>query len=255
MLDKFLAMLQKPFEIVEPGVVAVNKNYEIDADLMPIHYKPPIHHHVIDQDIIDMQDFIDFVNEYATEATKLFVSEDSVTAVFNYSTPGKADYGDSKAVMPLFKTTEFVRFTNAMERKLSQTEFIRVLKQLEPYITALDGKEATDMDVVEMAEELQAIRKVDSIVRNTANKFTIDAEVRTGKTGMTIPRTITFTIAPFKNDPDIKMPYTVELFLTANDGTFTAEMICYAAQETTELALKQITKTVSEQINAKSFRV
>jgi len=252
--EKVIDAIRTPFVKDENNIVFKHKDYEQVEK--PIHYQPKIHHHVVQQHIINKDDFIEFVNEYKTPATKIFFNEHLVKAIFNYTTPEAADYGDSYAQMPLEKTYDFKMFQNMLDEQITQKTFVRFLKRMEPYIVAFDGKKTDDMDIIEMAENLQAITKVDSIVRNTANKFTIDAEVRTGKQGMTIPRIITFEFPVYRNDSELTTKFDVELFLSANDGAFTAELVCYDIDQLLEETQRILTASICNSIDGvKHFQV
>ena len=247
MLQAIIDAIRNPLLKTEDGIVFKHKDYV--EEHKPLHYKPDIHHNVIQQTILNSEDFMDFVNEYKTHATKIFFDDEFIVAIFNYPEADKADYADSFAKMPLLETKDFTVFQRSLEKRMPQKEFVRYLKRMEPYIIALDGKQADDMDIIEMAENLQAITKIESITRNTANKFTIDAEVKTGKTGVTIPRYITFEFPVYKNDRDLLTKFDVELFLSADGETFMAELVCYnidlLLEETRRLLVKKVCKGIS----------
>lgn len=256
MLNKALSAFQKPKEQIDEYRYLRHENYVKEELPKPINHREPIARHVIDQNIINKEDFIVFVTEYKTEATKIFYTERQVEAVFNYSTPASADHGDSKAKMPLLTTEDYQHYRAHIGRQISQRDFVRLLKRMEPFIVALDLKAADDMDIVEMAESLQGITKVDSVMRNASNKFSIDAEVRTGKQDVTIPRIVTFEMPIYKNDRDLTAKFNTELFLSADDGTFIAELVCYNIDQIEEEARRQITMDICDSIDGvKSFAV
>jgi uncharacterized protein YfdQ (DUF2303 family) len=246
------AAFAKPFEKIDEKKYVVHRDYLEKEFPKPVHYKEPIARNVIDQGVVNKDDFVMFVNEYKTQATKIFYDEDKVKAVFNYSTPDEADYGDSTCRMPLIYTEDFYDYYQKTGKPISQKDFVRFLKRMEPFIVALDNKQAAAMDIIEMAENLQGITQVDSIQRNTSNKFTIDATVRTGKSNMTIPRIITFEFPIFKNDRGLVTRFETELFLTAQEGAFVAELLCYNTDQLIEEARRQITTSICDQIDGVS---
>jgi len=253
-LEKVIDAIRTPFVRDENDVVFIHRDYE-QAE-KPVYYLPKIHHHVVQQHIINKDDFIEFVNEYKTPATKIFFDELNVRAIFNFTTPEKADYGDSYAVMPLDRTDYFSEFQSVLGKQINQKAFVRFLKRMEPFIVAFDNKKTDNMDIIEMAENLQAITKVDSIVRNTANKFMIDAEVRTGKQGMTIPRIVTFEFPVYRNDRELTTKFDVELFMEANDGAFTVEMVCYDVDHLLDETRRILTSIICSKIDGvKSFQI
>lgn len=244
MLDKLIRALQKPFETVDKRIV-VHNDYNVVGPT-DINYKPPLARNVINQTILDKYDFIEFVNEYKNDQTKLFYNEKRLKAVFNYPGVDKADYADSYCSMPLVETLEYIEFSRALNGKLSQKTFIHILKRLEPFIIAFDGKQVDDMDIIEVAENLQATKNINSVQRNTQQKFTLDVEVTAGNSQMVIPRYITFAFPVYKNDLQLKTEFTAELFLSSGEDGFEATLMCYKLEQLTEEALKELTKQVQK---------
>lgn len=247
MLEKLINAIKNPFEKVDDRIVVHNDYKIVNSD--KINYKPELARNVITQHILDKYDFIDFVNEYKNKQTKLFYNESRLKAVFNYPSCEKADYADSFCSMELINTLDFHEFKKSLDTKLSQKEFIRVLKRLEPFIIAFDGKQVDDMDIIEIAENLQATKNINSIQRNTQQKFKLDVEISSGNSQVTIPRYVTFEIPIYKNDLMIKTQFQVELFLASGDGGFEATMLCYRLEQLVEEALKELTKQVQNGID------
>jgi len=236
------------------GRKAVHQDYiEHDKDV-PIHHKPEIARHVLNQLILNKIDFIAFVNEYKTEATKLFYNDSLVKAVFNYTTVSNADYGDSVCAMQLQTTDDYNEFKKH-QTQLSQKQFVRFLKRMEPYIVAFDNKKADDMDIIEMAEHLQAIKTIDSVQRNAQQKFHLDVNIQAGKDSMLLPRIIVFEFPIFKNDREMTTRFETELFLSADDGSLAAELICYNIDQLYEESIRELTNSILEEINdVKAFQ-
>lgn len=247
-LNKVANAFRPVVEDLGNGVKAVHQDYKYDVTDVPVHFKPLIARHVISQTIISKLDFIAFVNEYKTEATKLFYNNSEVTAVFNYSTKDKADHGDSKCVMPLQATEDYHEFKRS-QTTLSQKQFVRFLKRMEPYIVAFDNKKADDMDIIEMAEHLQAIKTIDSVQRNAQQKFHLDVNIQTGKSSMTLPKIIVFEFPIFKNDRDMTTRFETELFLSADDGVLKAELICYNIDQLYEESIRELTSSILKDID------
>ncbi len=57
----------------------------------------------------------------------------------------------------------FEEFRSCLDRDLTQKDFIRILKRLESCIKGFDGKEVADMDIIEIAENLQATNLMKSL--------------------------------------------------------------------------------------------
>lgn len=255
-LNNLINAFKPPMQPLEDGSIIIHNDYKVDTSKQPYHFKPGLDRHVISQSIINKDDFIAFVTEYKTDATKLFYDDGRVKAVFNYITASWPDYGDSTALMPLIQTDDYKHYRANNGRSISQKDFIRFLKRMEPFIVALDNKKADDMDIIDMAESLQGITTIDSIQRNASNKFSIDATVRTGKANVEIPRIITFEFPIYTNDRELTTRFETELFLSAQDGAFVAELICYNIDQLEEETRRQLTQSICDGIDGvKSYQV
>ena len=251
-MKEFLKSIMDSFRPVtqplENGRVAVHQDYKTDKDDRPIHFMPEIARHVLLQNIISKDDYISYVNEYKTPATKIFYNESNIKAVFNYSTKDVADHGDSICLMSLQQTDDYEEYVKHEQAQLNQKQFVRFLKRMEPYIVALDNKKADDMDIIEMAEHLQAIKTIDSVQRNAEQKFHLDVEISTGKSDVTLPRIITFEFPVFKNDRVLTTRFETELFLGSEDGGLSAELICYNIDQLYEETIRELTTTILHEI-------
>lgn len=243
------------YEHVGSQVKYHHKDYIKDDSDKPLNYRPPIHRSVVSGlSIINKDDFVAFVKEYKCDKSKLFFNESELRAVLNYQSKDEADYGDSKVLMPIKKTEEFARFSLATARQIGQKDFVRFLKQMEPFIVKLDGTKASSMDIIEIAEHLQAVRKVDSVQRNTQQKFIIDAEVRTGKENFEIPRHIVFELPVFENDRELLGLFEVELFIAAQDDGLAIELPCYQLDTTSQLLLRSMVDAIKADLEMPSFQ-
>lgn len=246
MLEKILGLFQKPTDTDENGNILQHENYRVVEPLehKEKFFKLPISRNVIQQNIVNKYDFIAFINEYKNDATKIFYNEHQIKAVFNYSTVDIADHGDSYCQMDLRPTRDFAEFKKHIETNLSQKDFIRILKRMEPYIIAFDGKTVDDMDIIEIAENLQATKSINSVMRNTAQAFLLDTEVKAGNSSLTIPRFITFEIPVYQNDLKLESEFKVELFLQGGEGGFTANLVCYKLEQSLDEAVRELTQQV-----------
>lgn len=255
-IKNIVAAFAKPTETINEHKYLVHESYNVKEFDKPLHWKPDLSRHVIAEQIINKDDFIAFVDEYKTSQTKIFYSDLSVKAIFNYIAVDMPDHGDSMCKMPLIYTDEFKSYTGHVGQELSQKDFVRFLKKMEPFIKAFDNKKADAMDIIEMAESLQGISQVDSIQRNAHNKFTINAEVRTSKADMTIPRIITFELPIYKNERLLTARFETELFLTESSGSFIAELMCYNIDQLVEEAQRQLTVSICDEIkDVSSFAI
>lgn len=247
-IQKLIDSLRPVKQELGNGRLAIHQDYKEDNADRPIHFRPEISRHVLGQTVLSKLDYIAFVNEYKTAATKLFYNNSGVNAVFNYTTVDKADHGDSICKMPLLVTDDYTEFEKH-QCELSQKQFVRFLKRMEPYIVAFDNNPADDMDIIEMAEHLQAIKTIDSVQRNAQQKFHLDVNIQTGKSSMTLPKVIVFEFPIFKNDREMTTRFETELFLSAEDGSLAAELICYNIDQLYEESIRELTNSILEDIN------
>lgn len=236
----------KPVAKLEDGREVVHNDYKVVEENRGKNFEHKIARHVLSQDILNKDDFIAFVKEYKTEGTKIFFNNQRIKTVFNYTTAKDADYHDSICIMHLQNTKNFDEFRNILDRDLSQKDFIRILKRLEGCIVGFNNKEAADMDIIEIAENLQATKNFQSVQRNTLKAFTVDAEVKAGNTAYEIPRYIHFKMPIYKNDLKLEVQFDCELFLEATDGGFIANLVCYKLDEIIEKTIRDLTKDVCE---------
>lgn len=248
LFNKFMDSFRPVKEDLGNGRKAIHQDYKLDEADKPIHFRPPIDRHVLNANILNKIDFIAFVNEYKTAATKLFYNDSQIKALFNYTTKEKADHGDSICAMQLQPTDDYMEFKRH-QTELSQKQFVRFLKRMEPYIVAFDNNKADDMDIIEMAEHLQAIKNIDSVQRNAQQKFHLDVNIQTGKDSMTLPRVITFEFPIFKNDREMTTRFETELFLSADDGSLAAELICYNIDQLYEESIRELTNSILNDID------
>jgi len=257
MIKEIIGYFRKPLEVIKDGEKhhVIHNDYKLEVPDKPLFKKPSISRHVVEQSIKNKEDYIKFINEYKTDSTKIFYDDTYIRAIFNYSTAKAADYADSYCGMVLENTLEFLRFSRSVDSPISQKQFIMILKQLEPNIVSFDRKKVDDMDIVEVAEHLQATKNINSVSRNTNKAFVIDAEVKTGHQSMTIPRYITFELPIYKNDTELKTEFEVELFLDASEGGFEVTMACYKLEKNIDETTKELTQQVCDQCGVPSFRI
>lgn len=246
----------KPVAVLEDGREVIHNDYKVVEDNRGKNFQHNIARHVMNQSILNKDDFIEFVKEYKTAGTKIFFNNSRIRAVFNYSKAEEADYHDSACEMQLEYTKNFEEFRSCLDRDLSQKDFIRILKRLESCIKAFDGNKVADMDIIEVAENLQATKNFQSVQRNTLKGFTVDAEVKAGNTNYTIPRYVHFVMPVYKNDLKLEVQFDCELFLEATDNSFIVNLVCYKLDEIVEKTIRDLTKDVCERCEGvKSFMV
>lgn len=249
MLKEFFSAFKgdlKPVAKLEDGREVIHQDYKVAEENRGKNFEHKIARYVLKQNILNKDDFIAFVKEYKTVGTKIFFNNSRIKAIFNYTTLDKADYHDSFCEMQLENTKNFDEFKNILDRDLSQKDFIRILKRLEGCIVGFNNAKADDMDIIEVAENLQATKNFQSVQRNTLKAFTVDAEVKAGNKNYEIPRYIHFKMPIYKNDLLLEVQFDCELFLEATDGGFIANLVCYKLDEIIEKTIRDLTKDVCE---------
>ena len=245
-----------PVAKLADGREVVHVDYRVNEENRGLNFQHKIARHVLKQQILNKQDFIEFVKEYKQDGTKIFFNNSRIRAIFNYSTCKEADYHDSICEMTLEHTKNFDEFKNVLDRDLSQKEFIRILKRLESCIAGFNNKEVQDMDIIDVAENLQATKNFQSVQRNASQAYMVDAEVKAGNKNYEIPRFIHFKMPIYKNDLELEVQFDCELFLESTDNGFIANLVCYKLDETIEETIKSITNDVCTQCeDIKSFMI
>ena len=112
---------------------------------------------------LDVDSFIDLVNEYKEPNSKLFFDDKSIKCVVDFNSKDKAEFCEKRINLGLGVTPFFKAFEESVGKNLGQRDFVFLLKSLFAYITAIDGKPNDNMDVIELAESLQAVKKFDSV--------------------------------------------------------------------------------------------
>lgn len=246
----------KPVAKLEDGREVIHQDYKIAEENRGERFRHRIARHVLNQSILNKNDFIEFVKEYKEDGTKIFFNNNKIRAIFNYSLADNADYHDSTCEMELQSTKNFEEFKACLDVDLNQKEFIRLLKRLESCIVGFNNKEVADMDIIEVAENLQSTKNFQSVQRNTLKAFTVDAEVKAGNANYEIPRFIHFKMPIYKNDLLIEVQFDCELFLESSDNGFIANLVCYKLDEVIEETIRNITKDVCDSCEGvKSFMI
>lgn len=204
---------------------------------------------ILDEKIKDTEDFIRFANEYKTPETKVFYNEKGVEVIFNYSTTQGGDFADSRLVMDFELTQECKFLGDFLNRPITQKKFIHFLKAMAPSIHSPDP-----VDVIALAENIQAIKKINSIKKNSSQKLIIDAEIKGGLGSVAVPETLTLSIPVFENNRETKLDlFEVELFFDFGEE-FQIEMVCHHFARTRNLALRSLAKEVADGIQAPHFQ-
>ena len=85
------------------------------------------------------------------------------------------------------------------------------------------------MDVIELAESLQAVKKFDSVQKNTSSKFSLDVEIKSGaKQALQLPKRLTFSLPVYEADTAVIGNFEAELFVNIDtEGRFSLKLVCF----------------------------
>ncbi len=158
--------------------------------------------------------------------------------------------------MGLGFTPFYEAFTQSVGKNLGQRDFVFLLKSLFAYITAIDGKPNDNMDVIELAESLQAVKKFDSVQKNTSSKISLDVEIKSGaKETIQMPKNITFTLPVYEADTEAKGKFECELFVTIDEEKFGLKLVCYTAEASRREVLGEIVSKIGQKCEGiKAFK-
>ena len=222
--------------------IIVHKSYDIDQKLLkePLRNKYTV-------DALDVDSFVDLVNEYKEPSSKLFFDDKSIKCIVDFNSKDKAEFCEKRINLGLGVTPFFYTFNKNVGETLGQREFVFLLKSLFMFISDIDGKANDDMDVIELAESLQAVKKFDSVQKNTSSKISLDVEIKSGaKETISIPKTITFTLPVYEADTEVRGEFKCELFVSIDEERFGLKLVCYTAEVSRREVLSKIVSKISE---------
>ncbi|MDL0089269.1 DUF2303 family protein [Campylobacter gastrosuis] len=197
---------------------------------------------------LDVESFVGLVNEYKEPNSKLFFNDKNIKCVVDFATKDKAEFCEKRIFLNLEYTPFYYDFDKNLSKNLTQREFVFLLKSLFMYITEIDGKENDNMDVIELAQNLQAVKKFDSVQKNTSSKISLDVEIKSGtKANLTLPNKITFRLPIYEADVSLLGEFEVELFVDIkNDSEFSISLVCYTAEVVKRGVLNRLVKNIQE---------
>ena len=252
-------MQEKESKYVVPSVVLDEDKRAIlrhqDYGISEVLLKEPLRNKYT-VDALDVDSFVDLVNEYKEPSSKLFFDDKSIKCIVDFNSKDKAEFCEKRINLGLGYTPFFKAFEDSAGKSLSQRDFVFLLKSLFMFITSIDGKPNDDMDVIELAESLQAVRKFDSVQKNTSSKISLDVEIKSGaKETIQMPKNITFTLPVYEADTEIKGKFECELFVSIDEERFGLKLVCYTAETSRREVLSQIVSKISERCEGvKAFK-
>lgn len=221
--------------------IIVHKSYDIDQKLL----KEPLRNSYT-INALDVDSFVDLVNEYKEPSSKLFFDDKSIKCIVDFNSKDKAEFCEKRINLGLGFTPFYEAFNQSVGKNLGQRDFVFLLKSLFVYITAIDDKPNDNMDVIELAESLQAVKKFDSVQKNTSSKISLDVEIKSGtKETIQMPKNITFTLPVYEADTEIRGEFECELFVTIDEEKFGLKLVCYTAEASRREVLGEIVSKIS----------
>lgn len=243
--------MQRENEYIVPSIeidsdkraVIVHKDYILRGELL----KEPLRNSY-DINALDVDSFVGLVNEYKEPNSKLFFDDKSIKCIVDFNTKDRAEFCEKRIGLKLAYTPFYYSFNEHLGVNLSQRDFVFLLKSLFMYITKIDGKPNDNMDVIELAQSLQAVKKFDSVQKNTSSKISLDVEIKSGaKENLTLPNKITFKLPIYEADVRLMGEFEVELFVDIkNDSEFNIRLVCYTAEAVRREVLNELVKNIQE---------
>ena len=221
--------------------VIVHKDYALSEALLkePLRNKYSIH-------TLDVKSFVNLVNEYKEENSKLFFDDKTIECIVDFNTKEKAEFKDKRITLGLGVTPFYYAFNQTIDKNLSQRDFVFFLKSLFSFVKEIDGKPNDNMDVIELAESLQAVKKFDSVQKNTSSKISLDVEIKSGaKESLTLPNKLTFELPIYEADTTILGKFETELFVNIDEEKFNLKLVCYTAEIVRRDALDRLMQSIS----------
>lgn len=243
-------MQEKESKYVVPSVVLDEDKRAIlrhqDYGISEVLLKEPLRNKYT-VDALDVDSFVDLVNEYKEPNSKLFFDDKSIKCIVDFNSKDKAEFCEKRINLGLGYTPFYETFAASVGKNLGQREFVFLLKSLFMFISDIDGRANDDMDVIELAESLQAVKKFDSVQKNTSSKISLDVEIKSGaKETISIPKTITFTLPVYEADTEIRGEFKCELFVSIDEERFGLKLVCYTAEVSRREVLSKIVSKISE---------
>lgn len=199
---------------------------------------------------LDAQSFISLSNEYKQDLSKLFYTDDELCLVVDPSSKDEASFAEQRIGLKLTRSSFYLTFEKALDKRLSQKDCVMLLKSLYPFITKADGAPIENMDVIELATSLQAVKTFHSVVDNARSAFSLDISIKGSndkKESINLPRTLEFELPVFSCS-SLKAAFEAELFVSVDsDGGFSLTLSSF----TKDIKFKALLDKVVDDIKAK----
>ncbi|AQW80772.1 DUF2303 family protein [Campylobacter pinnipediorum] len=223
--------------------ILVHKEYELNRSLL----KEPLRNQYT-IDALNVDSFVNLVNEYKEPSSKLFYNDRKISCVIDFNTKEKAEFCDKLINLELRYTPFYGLFSKNISQPLSQREFVFFLKSIFMFISKIDDVKNDNMDVIELAESLQAVKKFDSVQKNASSKMSLDVEIKSGtKESLSIPKKLTFELPIYEANTAITGTFETELFVEiSDDNKFSLRLVCFTEENVRRDVLARLTNDISE---------
>ena len=158
----------------------------------------------------DPASFVEYFNLFKDDNSRIFADESkrSVRAILDYHKAGTADprWAQHKLVLQLVHSPEWVAWSQADNRKFTQTEFGEFLEQ-----HAIDITKPRPADIIEIANDLQAKSEMDFGQAQKSNdgsvvfKYTETVKATVGGNQMAVPDRFLLELPVFVGGADVKL--------------------------------------------------
>ncbi|CDF64656.1 hypothetical protein CSG_7380 [Campylobacter fetus subsp. venerealis str. 84-112] len=195
---------------------------------------------------LDSPSFVNLVKEYKDERSKIFFSEKGIKCIIDFNSKDRGEFRERHIDLNLQYTPFYEAFDKSIGSNLEQRDFVFLLKSLFMFIKKIDNKPNDNMDVIELAESLQAVKKFDSIQKNSSSKINIETEIKSGaKSSLELPRHITFELPIYEADTSKLGEFETELFVDIDSGgDFALRLVCF----TQDMILRNVLDKIVDEI-------
>lgn len=138
----------------------------------------------------DLEGFVDYINAFKTEGTRLWGSESQVVAVLDWPTRESTDHGAHRAIFDIPYSEDYTRWFGVHNKLMPQVEFAEFVQENRVNIAAPDAAA-----VLEIVTELQASSRLEFSsavnLRNGSQRLVWGEEQQTkGKSELEVPETL-----------------------------------------------------------------
>lgn len=237
----------KPTALVN-GITFVHKDYKVDESTLN---EPLNKGFIIKTD--DKESFLSLVKEYAGENSKLFYSSKFIEAKLDFHTKEKQNFNNREIRLELIPHSYYSHFLEIVAKPMSQRGFVSFLKSFYVFLEEQNG--VGGLELISIAESLNAATKIDSVQKNTSQSLSLETEIKSKKGSVEIPTKLKFSLPMFEATPNDKITLEFELFLELKDNSFEVRLLCYEKPIKERDALESLVDSIKSELNLKSYKI